>query len=58
MEKVVKKLTFQEAEEEEDEKFWMDKSPQEKIQALTRLRLIFHGGKRLEKILKRTLYDR
>ena len=57
MEKVVKKLTFQEAEEE-DEKFWMNKTPQEKIQALTRLRLIFHGGKRLEKILKKTLYDR
>lgn len=57
MEKVVKKLTFKEAEEE-DEKFWANKTPQEKIQALTKLRLTYHGGKRIEKVLHRLPYDR
>lgn len=57
MEKVVRKLSFQEAEEEE-EKYWMNKTPQEKIAVLTQLRLVFNGGKRLEKAFKRIPHDR
>jgi hypothetical protein len=56
MEKVVRKLSFKEAEEE-DEKYWMSKTPQERIEVLTKLRLTFHGGKRLEKVLHRAPYD-
>lgn len=50
MEKVVRKLSFQEAEEEE-EKYWMNKTPQEKIAVLTQLHSVFNGGKRLEKVI-------
>lgn len=57
MEKVARKLSFKEAAEE-DEKFWMYKTPQERIQVLTKLRLTFNGGKRLEKVLHRAPYDR
>lgn len=57
MEKVVRKLSFQEAEEEE-EKYWMNKTPQEKIAVLTQLRLVFNGGKRLERFFRRVPHDR
>jgi hypothetical protein len=57
MEKVVRKLSFQEAEKE-DEKFWLNKTPQEKLEALTRLRVTYHGGQRLKKIIHRVPYDR
>lgn len=57
MEKVVRKFTLKEAEEA-DEKFWRSKTPREKIEILTQLRVNFHGGQRLEKILHRPPYDR
>ncbi len=57
MEKVVRKLSFHEADEEE-EKYWMSKTPQERIAVLTQLRLTFNGDKRLQKVVQRVPYDR
>jgi len=57
MEKVLKKVTFEEAEQL-DREYWAGKSISEKLQALTRLRFQFHGGQRIVKVLQRVPHDR
>jgi aminoglycoside phosphotransferase family enzyme len=57
MEKVIRKVTFEESERL-DEEFWRNKTPQERLKALTQLRMQYHGGMRLAKVITRAPYDR
>jgi hypothetical protein len=57
MEKVIRRVTFEEAEQL-DREYWAGKSVLEKWEALTRLRMQFHGGQRMVKVIQRIPYDR
>jgi hypothetical protein len=57
MEKVIRRVTHEEAEKLDIE-FWSSKTIQEKLEALTRLRMQFHGGQRLVKVIQKVPHDR
>jgi hypothetical protein len=57
MKKEIRRVTHREAAQLDDQ-YWEQKTPQEKLSALTRLRVQFHGGKRLVKVISRIPYDR
>lgn len=52
MEKVIRKVTFEEAEKLDDE-YWAERTILEKLEVLTRLRFQFHSGQRIVKVLQR-----
>jgi hypothetical protein len=52
MEKVIHKITFERAEES-DRAYWASKSPEEKIEALWRMRYQFHGGQQITKVIRK-----
>lgn len=56
MEKIIKRVKFSEAEDQ-DVIHWQLKTPQERIAALTRLRMSYHGGQRLVKVITKVVYD-
>ncbi|HEX5172462.1 MAG TPA: hypothetical protein VFW11_24970 [Cyclobacteriaceae bacterium] len=56
MEKIIKRVKYSDAEEEDFE-FWLSKSPEEKLTALTRMRINYHGGKRMVKVLRKVRND-
>ena len=56
MEKITKRVKFTEAEEQ-DFLFWASKMSAEKLAALTKLRMSYHGGQRMKKILQKVPYD-
>jgi hypothetical protein len=56
MEKIIKRVKYSEAEER-DFDFWLSKSPVEKLSALTQLRLNYHGGKRMARVIRKVRND-
>ncbi len=56
MEKIIKRVKYSDSEEEDFE-FWLSKTPQEKLTALTKLRTGYHGGQRMVKVIKKIKRD-
>jgi len=58
MEKVIRKVTFEEADQL-DLEFWAGKTIQEKWEVLTKIRMEYNGeNAKLERVITKVKYDR